>query len=105
MSADPIYIPVYKPIPYDEHQVMFANSQLQDKDQTYRNIQLKDIEDVEKYKLQDGETFLYEHNDDMVEEPLMLIVEAVCLSADQPQKVIFNENTYAKIRYDVKGHL
>ena len=54
MSADPIYIPVYKPIPYDEHQVMFANSQWQDKDQTYKNIWLKDIEDVEKYKLQDG---------------------------------------------------
>ena len=84
---------------------MFANSQLQDKDQTYKNIWPKDIEDVKKYKLQDGETFLYEHNDDMVEEKLMLMVEAVCLSADQPQKVIFNENTYAKIKYDEKGHL
>ena len=105
MSADPIHIPVYKPIPYDEHKVMFANSQLQDKDQTYKNIWQKDIEDVKKYKLQDEETFLYEHNDDMVEEQLTPIVEAVCLSADQPQKVIFNENTYAKIKYDEKGHL
>ena len=41
----------------------------------------------------------------MVEEPLMPMVEAVCLSADQPQKVIFNENMYAKIKYDDKGHL
>ena len=105
MSADPIHIPVYKPIPYKEHKVMFTNLQLQDKDQTYKNIWLKDIEVVEKYKLQDGETFLYEHNDDMVEEKLMLMVEAVCLSADQPQKVIFDENTYAKIKYDEKGHL
>ena len=105
MSAPPIYIPVYKPISYDEHQVMFTNSQLQDKDQTYKNIRLKDIEEVEKYKLQDGETFLYEHNDNMVEEPLTLMVEAVFLSADQPQKVIFNENMYAKIKYDDKGHL
>ena len=83
----------------------FTNSQLQEKDQTYKNIQLKDIEDVEKYKLQDGKTFLYEYNDDMVEEKLTLMVEAVCLSADQLQKVIFNENTYAKIKYDKKGHL
>ena len=105
MSADPIHIPVYKPIPYNEHKVMFANSQLQDKDQTYKNIWPKDIESVEKYKLQDGETFLYEHNDDMVEEKLTPMVEAICLSADQPQKVIFNENTYAKIKYDEKGHL
>ena len=105
IENNPIYILVYKPIPYDEHQVMFANSQLQDKDQTYKNIWLKDIEDVEKYKLQDGETFLYEHNDDMVEEPLTPMVEAVCLSADQPQKVIFNENTYVKIKYDDKGLL
>ena len=66
MSADPIHILVYKPIPYDEHKVMFDNSQLQDKDQTYKNIRPKDIENVEKYKLQNGETFLYEHNDDMV---------------------------------------
>ena len=105
MSADPIYIPVYKPILYHGHQAMYANSQLQDKDQTYKNIWPKDIEQVEKYKLQDGETFLYEHNDDMVEEPLTLMVEAVCLSADQPQKVTFNGNTYAKIKYDDKGHL
>ena len=105
MSADPIYIPVYKPISYHGHQAMYANLQLQDKDQTYKNIWPKDIEQVEKYKLQDGETFLYEHNDDMVEEPLTPMVEAVCLSADQPQKVIFNENTYAKIKYDDKGHL
>ena len=35
MSADPIYIPIYKPISYHGHQVMYANSQLQDKDQTY----------------------------------------------------------------------
>ena len=105
MSADPIHIPVYKPLPYNEHKVMFANSQLQEKDQTYKNIWLKDIEDVKKYELQDGETFLYEHNDDMVEEKLMPMEEAVCLSADQPQKVIFNENTYAKIKYDEKGHL
>ena len=105
MSADPILILVYKPIPYDEHEVMFANPQLQDKDQTYKNIWLKDIEDVKKYRLQDGETFLYEHNDDMVEEQLMPMVEAVCLSAEQPQKVIFNENTYAKIKNDDKGHL
>ena len=41
----------------------------------------------------------------MIEEKLMLMVEVVCLSADQPQKVIFNENTYAKIKYDEKGHL
>ena len=74
---------------------MFANSQLQDKDQTYKNIRPKDIEHVEKYKLQDGETFFYEHNDDMVEEPLTPMVEAVCLSADQPQK----------IKYDDKGYL
>ena len=58
MSVDPIYIPVYKPIPYNEHHIMFANSQLSDKDQTYKNVWPKDIEDVEKYKLQDGETFL-----------------------------------------------
>ena len=57
MSADPIYIPVYKPILYDEHQVMFAYSQLQHKDQTYKNMWLKDIEDVVKYKLQDGKHF------------------------------------------------
>ena len=75
---------------------MFANMQLHDKDQTYKNIQLKDIEDIEKYKLQDGETFLYEHNDDMVEEKLTPMVEAVCLSADKTQKVIFNDNTYTK---------
>ena len=105
MSADPIHIPVYKPIPYNEHKVMFANSQLQEKDQTYKNIWPKDIEDVKKYKLQDRETFLYEHNDDMVEEKLTPMVEAVRLSADQPQKVIFNENMYAKIKYDEKGHL
>ena len=84
---------------------MFTNSQLQEKDQTYKNIWPKDIEDVEKYTLQDGETFLCEHNDNMVEEKLMLMVEAVCLSADQPQKVIFNENMYAKIKYDEKGTL
>ena len=78
MSADPIYIPVYKPILYHGHQAMYANSQLQDKDQTYKNIWPKDIEQVEKYKLQDGETFLYEHNDDMIEEPLTPMVEAVC---------------------------
>ena len=41
----------------------------------------------------------------MVEEKLTLMVESVCLSADQPQKVICNENTYAKIKYDEKGHL
>ena len=41
----------------------------------------------------------------MVEEKLTPMVEVVCLSADQPQKVIFNENTYAKIKYDEKGHL
>ena len=35
----------------------------------------------------------------------MPMVEAVCLSADQPQKVIFNESTYVKIKYDEKGHL
>ena len=105
MSADPIHIPVYKPIPYNEHKVMFNNSQLQEKDQTYKNIRPKDIEDVKKYTLQDEETFLYEHNDDMVEEKLTPMVEAVCLSADQPQKVIFNENMYAKIKYDEKGHL
>ena len=105
MSADPIYILVYKPILYHGHQVMYANLQLQDKDQTCKNIRPKDIEQVEKYKLQDGETFLYEHNDDMVEAPLTPMVEAVCLSADQPQKIIFNENTYAKIKYDDKGHL
>ena len=35
---------------------MFANLQLQDKDQTYKNIWPKDIEAVKKYKLQDGET-------------------------------------------------
>ena len=40
----------------------------------------------------------------MVEEQLIPMVEAVCLSADQPQKVIFNENMYAKIKYDDKGH-
>ena len=68
MSADPIHIPVYKPIPYKKHKVMFGNSQLQEKDQTYKNIWLKDIEDVKKYKFQDGETFLYEDNDDIVEE-------------------------------------
>ena len=67
MSADPIHILVYEAIPYNEHEVMFANSQLQEKDQTYKNIRPKDIEDVKKYKLQDGKTFLYEHNDDMVE--------------------------------------
>ena len=105
MSADPILIPVYKPIPYAEHKVMFATKQLHEKDQTYKNVRPKDIEDVEKYKLQDGETFLYEHNDDMVEEKLTPMVEAVCLSADQADKVIFNENTYAKITYDEKGHL
>ena len=33
------------------------------------------------------------------------MVEAVCISADQPQKFIFNENTYAEIKYDEKGHL
>ena len=44
MSADPIHIPVYKPIPYDKHKVMFTNSQLQDKDQTYKNIRPKDID-------------------------------------------------------------
>ena len=105
MSADPIYIPVYKPISYHGHQAMYANLQLQDKDQTYKNIRPKDIEQVEKYNLQDGETFLYEHNDDMVEEPLMPMVEAVCLSADQPQNVTFNGSMYAKIKYDDKGHL
>ena len=105
MSADPILILVYKPIPYAEHKVIFATAQLQEKDQTYKNIWPKDIEDVEKYKLQDGETFLYEHNDDMVEEKLTPIVEAVCLSADQADKVIFNDNTYAKKTYDDKGHL
>ena len=105
MSADPVLIPVYKPIPYAEHKAMFATMQLQEKDQTYKNIWPKEIEDVEKYKLQDGETFLYEHNDDMVEEKLTPMVEAVCLSADQADKVIFNDNTYAKITYDEKGHL
>ena len=105
MSADPIIIPVSKPIPYAEHKVMFATTQLQKKDQTYKNIRLKDMEDVKKYKLQDGETFLYEHNDDMVEEKLTPMVEAVCLSANQADKVIFNDDTYAKITYDEKGHL
>ena len=105
MSADPILIPVYKPISYAKHKVMFANTQLHKKDQTYKNIRPKDIEDVKKYKLQDGETFLYEHNDDMVEPKLTPMVEAVCLSADQANKVIFNYNTYAEITYDEKGHL
>ena len=41
----------------------------------------------------------------MVEEKLTPMVEAVCLSTDQADKVIFNENTYAKITYDEKGHL
>ena len=88
MSADPILLMVYKPIPYAEHKVMFATTQLHQKDQTYKNVRLKDIEDVKKYKLQDGETFLYEHNDDMVEEKLTPMVEAVCLSTDQANKVI-----------------
>ena len=105
MSADPICILVYKPISYHGHQAMYTNSQLQDKDQTYKNIRPKDIEQVEKYNLQDWETFLYEHNNDMVEEPLTPMVEAVCLSADQPQKVTFNGNMIAKIKYDDKGHL
>ena len=105
MSADPILIPVYKPIPYAERKVTFTTMQLQEKDQTHKNIRPKDIEDVKKYKLQDGETFLYEHNDDMVEENFTPIIEAVCLSADQADKVIFNDNTYAKITYDEKGHL
>ena len=104
MSADPILILVYKPIPYAEYKVMFATRQLHEKDQTYKNIRPKDIADVKNYKLQDGETFLYEHNDDMVEEKLTPMVEAVCLSADQADKVIFNDNTYAKITYDGKGH-
>ena len=105
MSADPILIPVYKPIPYAEHKVMFTTTQLHEKDQTYKNVQPKDIENVEKYKLQDGETFLYEHNDDMEEEKLTPMVEAVCLAVDQANKVIFNDNTYAKVTYDEKGHL
>ena len=105
MSADPILIPVYKPISYIEHQVMYATEQLHNKDQTYKHIRLKEIEDIEKYQLQDGETFLYEHNDEIVEEKLLPMVEAVCLSADHTQKVIFNGNTYVKIKYDDKGHL
>ena len=105
MSVDPILIPVYKPISYIEHKVMYATEQLHEKDQTYKHIRLKEIKDIEKYQLQDGEIFLYEHNDEMVEEKLLPMVEAVCLSADHTQKVIFNGNTYVKIKYDDKGHL
>ena len=38
----------------------------------------------------------------MVESKLTPMIEAVCLSADKAAKVIFNNDTYAKITYDEK---
>ena len=38
MSADPLVLPVFRSIVHGQHKAMFANTQLTQKDHTYKNI-------------------------------------------------------------------
>ena len=107
MSQEMPLIPVYTPIVDEHHGVMFANSSQPLRREQYEHIYEKcdgKVQD-DQYTLDtinDAETFQYKEKIEDVNVPM---VEATYFTNENAQKVLFDGEMYAVIKYQEGGHL